>query len=100
MTETNFTLTENEVVLLKAFANSEYHDGRHPVGDYQWFDNPFESKKTCGGVMASLVKKDFARETDSGTRDHAAVITEAGWEALKKVDPEFCAKFDNEREAR
>jgi hypothetical protein len=87
-------LTQNEVTLLKSFANSEYHDGRHPVGDYQWFDNPFESKTTCGGVMASLSKKGFARETDSGTRDHAACITQEGWDALLTVDPVFCAKFD------
>jgi hypothetical protein len=89
------TLTENEVTLLKCFADSDYHDGRHPVGDYQWFDNPFADRRTCGGVMSSLVKKDFARETDSGTRDHAAVITPEGWEALKVADPTFCAKFDD-----
>lgn len=86
-------LTENEITLLKAFADSEYHDGRHPVNDYQWFDNPFANKRTCGGVMASLVIKGYAKETDSGTRDHAATITEAGWAALEEADPAFCAKF-------
>ena len=77
-----------------SFAASEYHDNRHPVDDYQWFDNPFTSKATCGGVMASLVKKGLAKETDSGTRDHAAAITGAGWNALKQVKPNFCARFE------
>jgi len=94
MTQAQASLTENEVTLLKAFANSEYHDGCHPVGDYQWFDNPFASRATCGGVMASLVKKGYAKEKYSGTSDHAAVITVAGWEALKAVDPAFCSRFD------
>jgi hypothetical protein len=88
------TLTANEVTLLKSFAESEYHDGRHPVGDFQWFDNPFTSKKTCGGVMASLSKKGFAKDTDSGTRDHAACITAEGWAALQIAEPAFCTQFE------
>lgn len=93
------SLTENEIVLLKSFAESDYHDGYHPVGDYQWFENPFKNKSVCGGVMGSLVKKSFASETDSGTRDHAAMVTEEGWKALKAIDPGYCANFDS-RERR
>lgn len=90
----NNNLTPNEIILLKAFANSEYHDNRHPVGDWQWFDNPFPNRRTCSGVMSSLTQKGFADKVDSGTRDHATVITPEGWAALEAVDAAFCASFD------
>ena len=76
-------VTKNELKLLRQIYFSDYHDGRDPVNNPTWFENPFESKEICSGVMASLVKKGLARSRDLGDQDHTVSITSEGAKIVK-----------------
>lgn len=88
-------LTELELKGLKGIAESDYHDGNHPMGNHvwTWSANPFDSLKTFSGVSSSLNKKGFAESFEDG-KDSTIKITEAGWAALAAADAEYVAKFD------
>ena len=88
-------LTENEIEMLKCICDSQYHDGRHPVNDSQWFENPFPSMRTASGVCSSLSKKGYARFAFAGTEDHQFMITQLGFDELAKADPEYVRQFEN-----
>jgi hypothetical protein len=95
-------LTDNEAVMLKNIIWSDYHDGAHPVGNHVWFDNPFDSATTCGGVCASLSRKGLAEFSgyvepdprDRGREDRTMSITLAGWNALMEADPVLKEQMD------
>jgi hypothetical protein len=88
-------LTTKEIEALKGIVDSDFRDGNHPVGRavWTWSANPFPSKRTFSGVVASLNSKGFTSSTDEG-EDSTIVMTAAGWEALKAIEPEYCAKFE------
>ena len=82
MTETNTTITANETQLLTAIRDSEYHDGRDPIGDPIWVDCACEGfGRSAGGIMASLVRKGLA-DTDG----ECCWITEEGMAALAPAE--------------
>ena len=87
-------LTSNEIAGLKGIVDSDYRDGEHPVNHWvwDWSANPFKTKKTFSGVMASLNKKGLAKSEEWDTNEGVIAMTAAGWEALKAADPEFCAR--------
>lgn len=86
-------LTENEIKMLKCICDCQYHDGRHPVNDSQWFEHPFDKQRTASGVCSSLSKKGYAWFNDAGTDEHCMCITQSGFDELAKADPEFIKKF-------
>ena len=75
-------LTPNEFKALQGIYDSDYRDGDNPVNHpvWSWSANPFKSKKTFGGVVASLSKKGFVDQSDSG-KDAVVSMTQAGFEA-------------------
>ena len=88
-------LTKLELEGLKGIVDSEYRDGSHPVDHevWTWSANPFKSKKTFSGVVASLVKKGLAGISEtgwSGNQENTIWLTQAGYDALKGADPAFC----------
>lgn len=87
-------VTPNEIIMLKCICESDYHDGRHPLGDPQWFENPFKNPATATGVCSSLTKKGYAHFQDVGTPDHCMEITKNGWDALCEAEPEFTKKWE------
>jgi len=87
------TLTDNEFTMLTEVVYSQYHDGRDPVGDHVWFENPFPTARTASGVMASLVKKGFVEVYNAGDADErTAAITAAGMAAYTAKENEMNAK--------
>lgn len=87
------TLTQIELEALRGIVNSDFRDGNHPVGwpVWSWSANPFPSKRTFSGAMASLSKKGLAT-SDGGRGDEACVtLTQAGWDALRAADMAFVA---------
>jgi len=71
-------LTNNELLALRAIFNSEYQGGDSPecvVNNQVWtsYCNPFNSKRTFSGVIASLVKKGLVKTGGSSAdANHAA----------------------------
>ena len=91
MTIRKDTITKSEKRALDAIVSSEYQDGGDPVGHYVWtqYCNPFSSKRTFSGVVASLSKKglvkigdDYKMDSGFGTMGTIAITT-AGVAALK-----------------
>lgn len=83
-------LTANERRALQGILDSEYMDGMtgaDAVGHrvWTWSANPFSSKRTFSGVVASLVKKGFVVSTDQD-EDACLHITAAGMAALEGSD--------------
>jgi hypothetical protein len=84
MEMTKLTATERKALM--GILASEFMDGAKGadavgVPVWTWSANPFDSKRTFSGAVASLVKKDFAGSTDEG-RDSTIWITAAGYAAL------------------
>jgi len=80
-TMTTITLTDNEKLALRGIAESEFMDGSAEANRqvWSWSCNPFKSKKTFGGVVASLVKKSLAVSIDNGGGDDdCLMLTDAG----------------------
>ena len=80
-------LTENERLALQGILESDFMDGcksQDAVGKavWTWSANPFKSKRTFSGVVASLNTKGFTISTDEG-EDSVIWITEAGLAALE-----------------
>jgi hypothetical protein len=75
-------ITPNEFKALQGVYDSDYRDGNSPVDHpvWSWSANPFASKKTFGGVVASLVKKGLVDQ--GGVGEEAVVsMTQAGYDA-------------------
>lgn len=72
-------VTENELDLLRAIRDSEYHDGRDPVDDDVWVDclHGWSDTRKFPGTMASLIKKGLAR-----TDGECCSLTQAGFDAV------------------
>ena len=91
-------LTPKEIEALKGIVDSDFRDGSHPVDKavWTWSANPFKSKRTFSGVVASLNAKGYTvSDTDQG-EDNCIWITLAGWEALKIAAPDFTGPVDAE----
>lgn len=89
-------LTAKEIEGLKGIVDSDYRDGDHPVGKmvWDWSANPFKSKRTFSGVMSSLNAKGFAHSSEYDKNEGVIEMTAAGWEALRAVEPEYCAAIE------
>jgi hypothetical protein len=76
-------LTTSEAKALQGIMDSDFQDGCKEAGKpvWTWSANPFASKRTFSGVVASLNKKGLTGSTDEG-EDSVIWITEAGLEAL------------------
>ena len=63
------TLTTNEHKALQGIIDSDYRDGSNPIDCWvwSWSCNPFDSARTFGGVVASLVKKGMVRQCGEGS---------------------------------
>ena len=77
-------ITDNERKALKGIYDSDFRDADHPVGRavWTWSANPFESKRTFSGVVASLVKKGLVTADGEGD-DACLTMTQAGWDLIK-----------------
>lgn len=86
------TLTDNERIALRAILESEYQNGesREDVVEHAvWtsYCNPFSSKRTFSGVVASLVKKGLVKtggstadaNYDAGCDGTTLRLTDAGY---------------------
>ena len=82
--EKSYPVTDLEFDLMKAIVNSEFHDGQNVI------DHPVWSFSACpqnirpnqmGGVMSSLVKKDYVRVEGEGD-DATVEITAIGFDAF------------------
>lgn len=73
------TITTKEQSLLAAIINNEFHDGRDPVDDSVWVNtlDGWSGEKSFPGVMASLVRKGFAK-----TNGESCSVTQAGYEVF------------------
>ena len=89
-------ITRKEYAMLLGIVNSEFQDGGNPVGKFMWSwsvtnnaGDEIKSKRSAGGIVASLVKKGLALQDDDDD-DACIAITQAGYDALVaagKVEP-------------
>lgn len=101
---TKITITDKEMAMLKAILNNEYYNGEAPTVENrvggengQWTPNPFNNKKTCGGVCASLSKKGLAGFDDFNGQDTPiAWLTQAGFDIVmpKQVELPETIEFE------
>jgi hypothetical protein len=80
------TLTNLELTALRGILDSDFMDGakgHEAVGKqvWTWSANPFPSKRTFSGIVASLAKKGLVASTDEG-EDSVIWLTKAGVDAL------------------
>jgi hypothetical protein len=81
-------LTKNECRAIEGIVSSEYGEGAVGRWVWTWSANPFASKKTFSGVVASLSKKGLVSVMDEG-KDASIRLNEAGWLAYKAAPAEF-----------
>ena len=80
-------ITTNERAVLEAIRDSEYNDGADTsaIWTFSVWDNIdrtiVPSRKSLGGIIASLVAKDLVREGGSG-KDAQIALTQAGLDAI------------------
>jgi hypothetical protein len=86
-TKMTITLTANEKLALRGIISSQYHDGRHPVGNPVWSHscNLFEKKRSFAGSTSSLVKKGLATKAGVG-EDATLTITQLGYDSYMAAD--------------
>ncbi len=77
-------ITTNEREALQGILDSDFQDGPGEVGKqvWTWSANPFKSKRTFSGVVASLVKKSLVDICEDG-EDSTIWITQAGMDVIK-----------------
>lgn len=80
-------LTKNECKAIEGIVTSEYDEGAIYRCVWTWSANPFSSKKTFSGVVASLSKKGCVKVAGDG-KDSEITLTEAGWLAYKAAPAE------------
>jgi len=87
-------ITETERKALQGILDSNFQDGPGEVGKWvwTWSANPFKTKRTFSGAVASLVKKGLADVCDEGD-DAVICITQAGMDALNGVS--ISASYSN-----
>jgi hypothetical protein len=81
-------LTKNECRAIEGIVSSEYGEGAINRCVWSWSANPFASKKSFAGVIASLSKKGAVSVSDEG-KDANINLNEAGWLAYKAAPAEF-----------
>jgi hypothetical protein len=83
-------MTNNERKAIQGILNSDFMDGMtgtEAVGHWvwSWSANPFQSKKTFSGVVASLVKKGYVVSEDYDG-DNTIKITAQGMAAFQEKE--------------
>jgi hypothetical protein len=78
------TLTFIELKAIAGIMNSDFHDGRGPVGSpvWSWSCNPFPDKRVFAGAVSSLVKKGLVLAEGSGL-SACLTLTSTGWDAYE-----------------
>lgn len=86
-TKMTITLTANENLALRGIICSQFHDGKHPVGNPVWSHscNLFEKKRSFAGSTSSLVKKGLATKAGTG-EDATLTITQLGYDSYMAAD--------------
>lgn len=79
--------TTKGLKVLKLIAESEFHDGAHPVNNWVWTDcvsDEFGGTKSFSGIASQLQQKGFAKFDGKG-RDAVCCITQLGYDTLQGV---------------
>lgn len=86
-TKMTITLTANEKLALRGIISSQFHDGKHPVGNPVWSHscNLFEKKRSFAGSTSSLVKKGLAVKDGVG-EDATLTITQLGYDSFMAAE--------------
>lgn len=86
-------MTPLEMKVIKAILESEYHDGRNPVGNSVWVDCLWDLKKEGlrkSGAMGSLVKKKYI-DTDG----ESCSVTVEGYNAFLNAGGVFTNPYED-----
>jgi hypothetical protein len=101
MKASGLNITDKELSVLKGIVLSNYGDSNDPddmVGQDIWswsIESEYAGTPSCGGIVASLVKKGLAEASGGDTKDEDCVsITQAGADVLRKLAPEM---FDTQQ---
>jgi hypothetical protein len=81
-------LSKNECRAIEGIVSSEYGEGAINRWVWAWSANPFSSKKSFAGVVASLNKKGLVKSMDEG-KDASIMLLEEGWLAYKAAPAEL-----------
>jgi hypothetical protein len=80
-------LSKKECRAIEGIVSSEYGEGAIGRWVWAWSANPFSSKSSFAGVVASLSKKGLVSCVDEG-KDASIRLSEEGWLAYKAAPAE------------